>query len=317
MNNFFDRYVDRKIKGLSQMNEITIQSEDNPKDQNFTLLLSCPNQKGVVAGVAAFIHQHNGNIYSANQHFDQDAQQFFARFAWHIDNPARDPAEILALLRKQFTDLARQFLMNWQIDLSTRKLRSAIFVSRYDHCLYDLLVHRDELQAQFCCIISNHKDLQPVARHFALPFYHVDFKRLGKPKAEEQQLKILAKFHIELIILARYMQILSPDFLARNYAPAINIHHSFLPAFKGARPYHQAYERGVKIIGATSHYVTAELDQGPIIVQDVRNVSYRDSVADLIRKGRGVEKHVLLQAVQAHCEQRVLRFNNRTIVFPG
>ncbi len=298
---------------------------------SFTLLLSCPDQKGVVASVAAFIHQHGGNIYSANQHFDQDARQFFARFAWAIQGPAETAEHAAQELRKQFAPLARGLSMNWQMDINGRKLRSAIFVSHYDHCLYDLLVHRNELNCDFRCVISNHQKLEPVARHFNLPFHYIDFavtkdgspvspetqKADQKTQAERCQLELLEREQIELLILARYMQILSPEFLERSPAQAINIHHSFLPAFKGARPYHQAYERGVKIIGATSHYVTAELDQGPIIVQDIQTVSHRDSIKDLVRKGRSVEKYVLLQAVRAHTEQRVLRFQNRTIVFPG
>ncbi|WGK70455.1 formyltetrahydrofolate deformylase [Candidatus Haliotispira prima] len=319
-------------------------SKDNPCSDSFTLLMSCPDQKGVVAGVAAFIHKHGGNIYSANQHFDKDAQQFFARFAWTMypedrefrdtesgdkelgdtafgDNGSGESGNVaewcLQRLRQDFAELAQHFSMNWQMDISGRKLRSAIFVSRYDHCLYDLLVHRDELNCDFRCIISNHRKLEAVAKHFGLRFYYTDFSGLGKAAAEKQQLEILLRERIELMVLARYMQILSPEFLEQSPAPAINIHHSFLPAFKGAKPYHQAYERGVKIIGATSHYVTADLDQGPIIAQDVQAVSHRDSVEDLVRKGRSIEKYVLLQAVRAHTEQRVLCFGNRTVVFPG
>ena len=288
---------------------------------SYALLLACPDRQGVVARVADFIHQTGGNIYSSHQFFDKDVQHFFARFAWTLTNQtihSEKQAELLlAQLQRNFAPLAQNFTMNWSIALCGKKLRCAIFVSRYDHCLYDLLIHQQEIISDFICVLSNHQKLEPVAKHFGLPFYHLDFAKLGKAQAEKEQLNIIQNKQIELIILARYMQILSPEFLQHSPAPAINIHHSFLPAFKGAKPYHQAYERGVKIIGATSHYVTAELDQGPIIAQNVQTVSYQDNVEDLIRKGRSIEKDVLLQAVQAHCEQRILCFQNRTVVFPG
>jgi formyltetrahydrofolate deformylase len=277
------------------------------------LLLSCPDRKGVVAGVAGFIYQHGGNILHADEHGDRDSNTFLMRVQF-------DPAELdipLSDFSWHFSEIAKQFEMQWRLALSDVRTRVAILVSKYDHCLVDLLYRHQsgELDCDIACIISNHSDSQPVADFYRIPFYLVPVPKENKQAAERQIRAQLERQAVDLIVLARYMQILSPEFVKAFPQKIINIHHSFLPAFVGAKPYHQAFARGVKLIGATSHYVTDVLDDGPIIEQDVIRVSHRDSVDDLIQKGRDLEKGVLSRAVRWHIENRILLYGNKTVVF--
>ena len=277
------------------------------------LLLSCPDRKGVVAGVAGFIYQHGGNILHADEHGDRDSNTFLMRVEF-------DPAELdlpLSDFSQQFTEIAKQFEMQWRVALSDVRPRVAILVSKYDHCLVDLLYRHQsgELDCDVACVISNHSESQSVAEFYRVPFYLVPVTKQDKPAAERQIRSLLERQAVDLIVLARYMQILSPEFVNAYPQKIINIHHSFLPAFVGAKPYHQAFERGVKLIGATSHYVTEVLDDGPIIEQDVVRVSHRDSVDDIVQKGRDLEKVVLSRAVRWHIENRVLLYGNKTVVF--
>jgi formyltetrahydrofolate deformylase len=277
------------------------------------LLLSCPDRKGVVASVAGFIYQHGGNILHADEHGDRDSNTFLMRVQF-------DPAELdipLSDFSWHFSEIAKQFEMQWRLALSDVRTRVAILVSKYDHCLVDLLYRHQsgELDCDIACIISNHSDSQPVADFYRIPFYLVPVPKENKQAAERQIRAQLERQAVDLIVLARYMQILSPEFVKAFPQKIINIHHSFLPAFVGAKPYHQAFARGVKLIGATSHYVTDVLDDGPIIEQDVIRVSHRDSVDDLIQKGRDLEKGVLSRAVRWHIENRILLYGNKTVVF--
>ena len=277
------------------------------------LLLSCPDRKGIVASVSQFIYEHNGNIVHAEQYTDTKKGQFFMRIEWELDDFDLGKKEI----PEAFSPLAQQFQMKWMLCFTDYVPNVAIFVSKAPHCLYEILLrHRaGEIPANIKLIISNHPDLRPVAETFGTPFYFFPITPETKSSVEKQELAILKKHHIDLIILARYMQVLTPEFIAHYPNRIINIHHSFLPAFVGSRPYHQARERGVKIIGATSHYVTPELDAGPIIEQDVIRVSHRDSVEDLIRKGRDIEKLVLARAIKLHLENRIVVYENKTIIF--
>ena len=277
------------------------------------LLLSCRDRKGLVAATSDFIYQNNGNIVHADQHVDSEQGIFLQRIEWELAG-FRIPREELA---GAFEPIAAKLGMQWELRLSDYVPRIAIFVSKLEHCLYDLLLrHRaGEFQAEIPLVISNHPDLQPVVESFGPQYRHCPITKATRTAQEAQQIALLQEQRIDLIVLARYMQILGDDLVTRFRNRMINIHHSFLPAFPGARPYHQAYERGVKIIGATSHYVTAELDQGPIIEQDVVRVSHRDSVEDLIRKGKDLEKVVLARAVSLHLRNRVLVYGNKTVVF--
>jgi formyltetrahydrofolate deformylase len=278
-----------------------------------TLLVSCPDRKGLVAALARLLYEHGGNILQAQQHADPVDKTFFQRIRF-------DLAE-LDISRDELEDLLRiecgRFDMRWRISYGDRTQRVAIFVSRFEHCLYDLLIrHRlKELACELGLIISNHPDLRPIADQFEIPFHVFPTTKETKPDQEQKQLELLERERIDLIVLARYMQILSRQFCERHPERIINIHHSFLPAFVGARPYHQAYERGVKLIGATAHYATLDLDEGPIIAQDVVACSHRDGAQDLVRKGRDVERLVLARAVRWHLEDRILVHGRRTIVF--
>jgi len=277
------------------------------------LLLSCPDRKGVVASVSGFIYQHGGNILHADEHGDRDSNTFLMRVQFdpaELDIPPTD-------FSGHFSDIATKFAMHWRLALSDVRARVAILVSKYDHCLVDLLYRHQngELDCDIACIISNHSDSQPVADFYRIPFYLVPVTKEDKQAAERQIRAQLERQAVDLIVLARYMQILSPEFVKSYPQRIINIHHSFLPAFVGAKPYHQAFARGVKLIGATSHYVTDILDDGPIIEQDVMRVSHRDSVDDLIQKGRDLEKNVLSRAVRWHIENRILLYGNKTVVF--
>ncbi len=276
------------------------------------LLLSCRDQKGLVAGVADFIYRNQGNIIHADQHTDREEGIFLQRVEWELDG-FRIPREELA---QEFGPVARRFGMSWTLRFSDQVPRIAIFVSKQAHCMYDLLARQrmGEFRAEVPLIVSNHPALRPVAESFGVEYAHLPVTPETKADQEARALALLEERRVDLIVLARYMQVLSDDFVRRYPNGIINIHHSFLPAFAGARPYHQAHERGVKIIGATAHYVTAELDQGPIIEQDVVRVSHRDAVADLVRKGRDLETVVLARAVDLHLRSRVLVYGNKTVV---
>jgi formyltetrahydrofolate deformylase len=277
------------------------------------LLLSCPDRKGLVAGVSDFIYQKNGNILHADQHIDPEKSIFLQRVEWELKGFGI-PRERIG---EEFRPLAERFGMTWDLRFSDDVPRMAILVSKYEHCMYDILSRQrmGEFTATIPLVISNHPDLQAIAEGFGAAFQCVPMGAETRATAETRMREILQEHRIDLIVLARYMRILSGDFVDRYPNRIINIHHSFLPAFAGSRPYHQAFERGVKIIGATAHYVTAQLDQGAIIEQDVVRVSHRDSVEDLIRKGRDLEKIVLARAVRLHLGHRVLAYENKTVVF--
>lgn len=280
-----------------------------------TLLVSCRDRTGLVAALSNFVFQNGGNIMDADQHAEdaEDGGQFFMRLVWDITGFRLDRAGITEALG----GLAQQFELTWQLTYSDVRPKVVVFASKTPHCLYDLLLRQQlqELRGDIVAIVSNHCDLEGVAGHFGVPFHHLPIDPADKTRGEAAQEQLLATLGADLVVLARYMQILSPAFVGRWQGRIINIHHSFLPAFIGARPYHQAKQRGVKIIGATAHYVTSELDQGPIIDQDVTRVSHRDEVDDLVRKGRDLERQVLSRAVKAHLDRRVLISGNRTIVF--
>ncbi len=276
-------------------------------------LLHGPDQPGLVARAAGWIFQNGGNILHADQHRDEGAGVFFQRLEWVPPAGTRPAAE-----EKAFLKFARDELkMHAVVTDSVHRPRVALFVSKADHCFHDLVLRwrAGEFPCEVSAVVSNHPDLGAAARGYGLPFHLVPMKAQGKAAVEARQLALLKKRRIELVILARYMQILSEDFLKKFGRPVINIHHSFLPAFAGGRPYHQAHERGVKLIGATAHYATAVLDDGPIIQQDVARVTHRHDVGDLIRKGRDLEKSVLAQAVRWHLENRILVYGNKTVVF--
>ncbi|KST65479.1 formyltetrahydrofolate deformylase [Mastigocoleus testarum] len=280
------------------------------------LLISCPDKQGLVAKIANFIYSNGGNIIHADQHTDfgtnSDNSLFLTRIEWQLDgfNLPRD------LIGPAFNAIAQPLEAKWELHFSDSIPRIAIWVSKQDHCLLDLLWrHRaKEFVAEIPVIISNHLNLKEIAEQFNIDFHHIPITKETKLEQEQKQLDILSKYNIDLVVLAKYMQILSNDFVAQ-FPQIINIHHSFLPAFIGANPYHKAYERGVKIIGATSHYVTADLDAGPIIEQDVVRISHRDTVGDLIRRGKDLERMVLARAVRLHLKNRVLVYGNRTVVF--
>lgn len=278
-----------------------------------TLLVSCPDRRGIVAALAQLLYGHGANILDADQHTDAIAGQFFQRIRFDTSEMRVDRAG----LERAVTEVAERFGMRWRVVLGSERKRVAIFVSRYDHCLYDLLLrHRaGELACEIPLIVSNHDDLEPVARQFGIAFHTFPISAESKPAQEKSELALLSEHRIDLVVLARYMQVLSAAFIERWPARIINIHHSFLPAFTGGKPYHQAYERGVKLIGATAHYATTDLDEGPIIDQDVARASHRDAPADLVRRGRDLERTVLARAVRWHIEDRVLVYGNKTVVF--
>jgi formyltetrahydrofolate deformylase len=278
-----------------------------------TLIVSCPDRPGLVAGLAQFLTSHGANILHAEQHRDPTSGLFFQRVQFDMAHMTSDRVK----LETEIATLASSFTMHWRIHYSDKISRVAIFVSKMDHCLYDLVLRQKEgeLRCQIPLIVSNHGDLRRVAEHFGIHFEHVPAPSGKHAVAEAKHFELLDQHGIDLVVLARYMQILSPKFVKKYEERVINIHHSFLPAFAGGRPYHQAMERGVKLIGATSHYVTEELDEGPIIDQDVVRVSHRDEVGDLVARGRDVEKTVLARAVKAHLEHRVVVCGRKTVVF--
>jgi formyltetrahydrofolate deformylase len=281
--------------------------------QRATLLVSCPDRKGLVAALAQLLYGHGANILDADQHTDTAASMFFQRIRFDLRELHTDRVA----LERGIGDVAERFDMKWRLSYSDAVKRVAIFVSKYDHCLYDLLLrHRaGELSCEFSLIVSNHPDLAPVAEQFGVPFRVFAIDKSNKPQQEQAQWALLDEQRIDLVVLARYMQILSGEFTARYPNRIINIHHSFLPAFVGSKPYHRACERGVKLIGATAHYATSDLDEGPIIEQDVARTSHRDSVEDLVRRGRDLEKTCLARAVKWHVEDRILVYSNKTVVF--
>jgi formyltetrahydrofolate deformylase len=276
-------------------------------------LLHGADRPGLVARVAGWIFDHGGNILHADQHRDAEELIFFQRVEWAQPGTREEVHQIAAA----FSETARQQLeMHCLIAVSGEPARVGVMVSRIPHCLQDLTFRfqRNEMRGDLVCVVSNHSDLRAFCESMNLPFHQVAVTD-RKPAAEAEQLAVLQKYRIDLLILARYMQVLSGQFLEAAAIPVINIHHSFLPAFAGSRPYHQAYSRGVKLIGATAHYVTAELDEGPIIAQDVARISHRHTIKDLIRKGQDLEQTVLAQAVRWHLEHRVLIYKNKTVVF--
>jgi formyltetrahydrofolate deformylase len=278
-----------------------------------TLLVSCPDRKGLVAALAQLLYGHGANILDAGQHTDPIAGQFFQRITFDRSEMHTDRHALEAAVR----EVAERFEMRWQLHYEEDVKRVAIFASRYDHCLYDLLLrHRaGELRCDIVLVVSNHPDLGPVADQFGVRFEFFPITAETKREKEDAEIALLEKMSVDLIVLARYMQVLSGEFVARFPSRIINIHHSFLPAFMGGKPYHQAQRRGVKLVGATAHYATTDLDEGPIIEQDVMRASHRDSLEDLIRKGRDVERVVLARAVRWHLEDRILVYGNRTVVF--
>ena len=277
------------------------------------LLITCPDRKGEVATIADFIYRHNGNILHADEHGDEESGLFLMR----VEFDPKDFDINLVDFSHHFSPIAETFGMKWRLAQSTYRPRMIIFVSKYDHCLVDLLYrHKSgELACDIPLIISNHADNQQIADFFGIPYCIISITKDNKADAEQRMHAVIEEHKPDFMVLARYMQILSNEFVNRYPQRIVNIHHSFLPAFVGARPYHQAFERGVKLIGATSHYVTEVLDDGPIIEQDVVRVSHRDTVEDLIRKGRDLEKVVLSRAVRAHVENRVLVYGNKTVIF--
>jgi formyltetrahydrofolate deformylase len=297
------------------------------------LLIDCPDRKGLVARVSGLLYDHGANILHADQHIDRDLGLFFMRVEWALgpaDGSLSDEGRAKAAasdsvgspfdldaFRSAFAPLAAELGMHWQLTSSARRPRVALFCSQVLHCMADLL-HRwraGELDCEIPLIVSNHREVENLAAFYGIPFEHTPVTAATRSAAEEIQLHLLARHEIDLVVLARYMQILSPEFVAQYPAAIINVHHSFLPAFTGARPYHAAHARGVKLIGATSHYVTAVLDDGPIIEQDVARISHRDQVEDLVARGRDLERMVLSRAVRWHLDRRILCYGNKTVVF--
>ena len=282
-------------------------------NSSITALLSGPDQPGIVARISGWIHERGGNVLHADQHLDRQENVFFQRVEW-------EPVQSGAIIEESnaFERMARDELdMHARMALSDDCPKVAVMVSKADHCFHDLVlrVRAGEWRAEFAGVLSNHEHLRPVSESYALPFESFSVEKESKPQAELEQLGWIKDQGVELVILARYMQVLSKNFLEQVGCPVINIHHSFLPSFAGAKPYHQAYQRGVKLIGATAHYVTEDLDEGPIIEQDVARVSHRHGPRDLAEKGRDLEKIVLSTAVRRHLQNRVLVYRNKTVVF--
>lgn len=277
-----------------------------------TLLISCPDSPGLVAKIANFIYANGGNIIHAEQHTDFATSLFLIRIEWQLEG-FNLPREAIATA---FSAIAKPLQATWQLHFSDTTPKIAIWITKQDHCLLDLLWRNQarELPGTICLAIANHSNLEAIAKQFGIDFYHLPITKENKAEQEAKQLELLHQYGIDLVILAKYMQILSPK-LVEQFPNIINIHHSFLPAFPGAKPYHRAHARGVKIIGATAHYVTEDLDEGPIIEQEVTRVNHQDTIADLIRKGRDLERLVLSRAVRLHLQNKVLVYNNKTVVF--
>ena len=283
-------------------------------EQTAILLIHCPDKPGILAAVTEFINQHQGNILYLDQYVNREEKVFFMRVEWDLSSFQIPKDKIEEYFR---TLLGLRFDMNFSLSFSEVRPRMAIFVSKMSHCLYDLLARyaAGEWKVDIPVIISNHPDMEHVAKRFDIKYHYLPVNAANKAEQEARELELLKAHKITFCVLARYMQILSPEFIDSFSGRIINIHHSFLPAFAGARPYHAAHERGVKIIGATSHYVTSELDAGPIIEQKVAQISHKDTVEELIRKGRDLEKIVLSHAVDKHIDRKILTYKNRTIVF--
>ncbi len=285
------------------------------------LLIDCPDQKGLVARVSGMLYALGANILHADQHQDHELGLFFMRVEWTLDGgqKAGDGAMGRAVERfaASFAPMAEALRMRWRLRRTGQRPRVAIFCSQYLHCVADLLYRSSagELECEIAAVISNHREVESLAAFYGIRFEHIPVTAAARQEAEAKQLALLTAERVELVVLARYMQILSADFVAQYPSAIINVHHSFLPAFIGARPYHAAHARGVKLIGATSHYVTTELDDGPIIEQDVARISHRDQVEDLVARGRDLERVVLSRAVRWHLEQRILCYGNKTVVF--
>lgn len=285
----------------------------NNAELTAVLLLSCPDRIGLVSRISHFIFERGGNILDLDEHVDPEEQIFSIRIAWDMKNFSIPTSE----LKEAFTPLAKEFKATWDIRFLERKVNVAIFVSKYDHCLHEILWRhkRGEFLVEIVLIISNHPDLELLANQYQVPFYLFPITKENKTEQEKKEIKLLAEHNVETIVLARYMQVLSAAFVKKFPNRIINIHHSFLPAFMGSNPYRQAYQRGVKIIGASSHYITEELDEGPIIEQDIIRISHKDTLNDLIRKGRDLERLVLARALHYHFEHRVLVQGRKTIIF--
>ncbi len=278
------------------------------------LLIHCNDRKGLISTITHFLFEHNGNIIDLDEHVEKIEETFFMRVEWELDGfdiPKRQIREAFA------QQIGNQYAMQWQLYFTDKKPRMAIFVSKASHCLYDILSrhYSGEWQVEIPAIISNHQQHEEVARRYDIPFHHYEVTKDNKAAVEQAQIALLTELQVDFLILARYMQILSDEFILSYPNRIINIHHSFLPAFAGAKPYHRAHERGVKIIGATSHYVTADLDAGPILEQDVAKITHKDTVEDLIRKGKDLEKIVLSRAIWVHLQRKALVHNNKTVIF--
>ncbi len=282
--------------------------------QQITILIHCADQKGIIAAVTNFILKVGGNIVYIDQHVDVEQNVFFMRLECELTNKNIG----LSMIKEDFEKtIATDFKMSWEIHIKDQKPKMALFVSKYDHCLFDILgrFSAGELNVEIPLIISNHEDLRPIAERFNIPFFFIPFTKENKEEGEKQQIALLKQHEIDFVVLARYMQIITPTLISLYENKIINIHHSFLPAFPGAKPYHSAFKRGVKIIGATSHYVTAALDEGPIIEQDITRVSHINSVDDFIMKGRDLERIVLARAIKLHAERKTMVYGNKTVVF--
>jgi len=284
-----------------------------PATDTATLLIHCPDRPGLVHDVTGFISSHQGNIIDLQQHIDPEQNAFFMRLEWSLEKFTLEGEEIESRLQP----MARRHEMQMRLHFASRRKRVALFVTKENHCIYDLLARHEagDLPVDIPLIVANHATLRPAAERFGIPFHHFPITKENKLEQEAAQITLLKEARIDTVVLARYMQIISPAMIAAYPQQILNIHHSFLPAFVGAKPYHQAHARGVKIIGATSHYVTADLDEGPIIHQDVMRVSHEDTVQDLVRLGRDLEKTVLAKALWWHVRDRVLVYRNKTVVF--
>ena len=279
-----------------------------------TMLIHCPDEKGIILYVTNYISRNNGNIVDLDQHVDSEQKIFFMRVEWTISDFNIPRENIGAHFG---SEVAQKYQMQYTIHFRDEKIRMALMVSKMDHCFNDILSRykSGEWNVEIPLIISNHPDMEETANRFGIPYHYIPVSKQTKVEQEKKQLQLLSDHNIDFVVLARYMQILSENFIKDYSNRIINIHHSFLPAFPGAKPYHSAHERGVKIIGATSHYVTKELDAGPIIAQSTANISHKDRVEDLVRKGRDIEKVVLSRAIWYHVNRRILSYGNRTIIF--
>ncbi|MEH6760026.1 MAG: formyltetrahydrofolate deformylase [Maribacter arcticus] len=279
-----------------------------------TILVHCPDQSGIISTVTGFIHRNHGNIVYLDQHVDKPADVFFMRIVIEFADTFSNLDHFKSLFQDE---LASPYTMEWSLHTDDKLPKMAIFVSKYNHCLYDLLsrYRSGELAVEIPFVLSNHTDLKHIADQFEIPFFYIPFNKQNRVEAEKEQLALLEKYEIDFIVLARYMQIVSGNLISKFPNRIINIHHSFLPAFAGAKPYHAAFKRGVKIIGATSHYVTEELDEGPIIEQDVTTVTHSHSIEDFITKGRDLEKIVLSRGVKLHIARKTMVYNNKTVIF--